>query len=605
MNKKILLSLCIVVSLSAQTLKTTVGEVLSTNPTVLERQKNYNATKQDIQIAKAGFYPKIDLSLGVGIENTNKSELTTTPSSQSYNFSVYENSITYTHNLFNGFATTYQVQQQKNRAIAAAYSYIENINDIAFQTTNSYIDVLKNHELVEIEKENVEINLEILQKVQKLYDAGLTTLSEVNKIESSLALAKSNLVVQENTYLDYAYHLHKIVGRDLDPTKMSTPVLNIELPKTMEEATLFAMQNNPSILVSNYNIKLAQAAYKEKKAPFYPSIDIEVSQSFNKNLSAVEGKNNRFKAMAYLTYNLFNGYADSVALQKTISTIHQEIQIKNKLIRETMEGLKLSWAAYTKLTEQLKHLKNYKKFSLKTLELYSKEYDLGRRSLLDLLSAQNDFIGSKSQIVNTEYNILFAKYRILDAMGTLVEAISGKTDIYYSNVNLAGKKNTKLDTLPVKLDSDNDLIVDSQDICSNSLSDTLKNRYGCKSNDKTIKQIQRYSPFLFEAKSSKLTKEGQNKLSKLIKQISSYDIKTLKFDLLGNVNEDEQKEEDYFLLSQQRAQKVQEELVKAGALKQNIKIYANSDKAPMFTNEKQKYAALNNRVDIIIKLPKK
>ena len=64
--------------------------------------------------------------------------------------------------------------------------------------------------------------------------------------------------------------------------------------------------------------------------------------------------------------------------------------------------------------------KKYEKFSNKTLELYSREYDLGRRSLLDLLSAQNDLIGANSQIINANYNILFAKYRILDAMGILV-----------------------------------------------------------------------------------------------------------------------------------------------------------------------------------------
>ncbi len=59
------------------------------------------------------------------------------------------------------------------------------------------------------------------------------------------------------------------------------------------------MQNNPSLLVSKYNIKLAQATYKEKKSPYYPHLDIEVSQSMNKNLSAIEGEEDRFRAMAF------------------------------------------------------------------------------------------------------------------------------------------------------------------------------------------------------------------------------------------------------------------------------------------------------------------
>ncbi|MDQ1338273.1 MAG: outer membrane protein adhesin transport system [Campylobacterota bacterium] len=108
--------------------------------------------------------------------------------------------------------------------------------------------------------------------------------------------------------------------------------------------------------------------------------------------------------------------------------------------------------ANEKLGNQLEHLNEYKKFSLQTLTLYSKEYDLGRRSLLDLLSAQNDFIAAKAQIISTEYSMLFARYRILDAMGTLVSTILGETDILYSNVGLNGRAPKNNDTLPISYD---------------------------------------------------------------------------------------------------------------------------------------------------------
>jgi len=225
----------------------------------------------------------------------------------------------------------------------------------------------------------------------------------------------------------------------MDPESMSKPTLNITLPATQEEAVEFAIENNPSLLVSEYNIKLAQATSREKKSNFYPKIDIEVSQSMNKNLSAIEGEDNRFRAMAYLSYNIFNGFSDSAELQKSISQINQEVETKNNLKRQVIEGLNLSWAANKKLQEQLVYLNEYKEISHKTLTLYTKEYDLGRRSLLDLLSSQNDFIASKAQIINTEYSLLFAKYRILDAMGTLVSTVVSDDETIYSNVGLNGK----------------------------------------------------------------------------------------------------------------------------------------------------------------------
>ncbi len=603
MKTRILLALSLFVTLNAQDLKTTVDEVLSTNPIILERLKNYNATKEDITAAESGYYPKLDLSLGVGFEHTDRD--TPARGNESFDFGVYQNSLKFTQNIFKGYETTYQVKQQKNRTIAAAYSYVESVNDTSFKTVDAYLQVMKNKDLLENAQANVDINQEIFQKVKKLFDAGLTTLSEVNKIEASLALAKSNYIVQENTLLDSTYNLQRMLGRYLDPSEMSKPVLNVALPENIEEAASFAIKNNPSLLVSKYNIKLAQATYKESKSPFYPHIDVEISQAMNKNLSAVEGTDNRFRAMAYLTYNFFNGYADTAARQKSISNIHREVQVKNKLRRETIEGLSLSWSANEKLRDQLEHLVAYKEFALKTLTLYAKEYDLGRRSLLDLLSAQNDFIGAKAQIINTEYNLLFAKYRILDAMGTLVPTVIQDSEIVYATVGLNGETPKNEDKLPIHFDRDKDLIVDDKDLCSNSLSNKMRNIYGCKYIYDDVQRIERYTGFIFKDDSATLTENGEKMLNALIEQIEPYGFANLQFDILGNVENETMKHENLILLSKERAQTIKEKLIEAGALEENITLYANADEAPMYSDESKNSITLNNRADIIVKKLKK
>ena len=587
-KKSLLTVLFLTTALSAQDLKTTVGEILSTNPIILERLKNYNATKEDITNAESGYYPKVDLNLGFGIEQTDKTDINGADVilADEGDFSVYQNSLKYTQNLFNGFSTTYQVQEQEYRTASAAYSYIEKVNNTSFEMVNQYLQVMRNQELLETAKENVQINEEIFTKVRKLYDAGLTTLSEVNKIESSLSLAKSNLVVQENTILDVSYNFQRVLGRYMDPESMSKPALNITLPATQEKATQFAMQNNPSLLVSEFNIKLAQATNREQESNFYPKIDIEISQSMNKNLSAIKGEDNRFRAMAYLSYNIFNGFADSSKLQKSISQVHQEVENKNNLRRQVIEGLSLSWTADKKLQEQLVYLEQYKEFSLKTLTLYAKEYDLGRRSLLDLLSSQNDFIASKAQIINTEYSLLFAKYRILDAMGTLVSAVVSNEDIIYSNVGLDGNTPENSDETPVKYDRDEDLIVDNMDICNNSLSTQMKNIYGCELKDDTVSIIQRHGGFEFA--DANLTSGAHKRLTSLVEELTPYGLDKIKFTLLGNAENQE--------LSQRRADVVREIFVEAGVSSENITTLANADKAPMFSHEDDR----NNRVDIIV-----
>ncbi|MFA6138371.1 MAG: TolC family outer membrane protein [Sulfurimonas sp.] len=603
MNKKILLALSLCTLLNAQNLKTTVQEVLSTNPTILEQLKNYNSTKEDVTIAQAGYYPKLDVSLGVGYEHTERNNRPLGVANQSFDYNVYNNSLKYTQNIFKGFETTYQIKENENRTLSAAYKYIEQVNAISFAMVNTYLQVLRQKELLDNAKDTIEINEEIIAKVQKLYDSGLTTLSEVNKIESSLALAKSNYVVQENTLLDVTYNMHAVLGRYLDIESMEKPTEEIKFPETLEDAAQFAMQNNPSLLVSKYNIGLAEATNHKSKAPFYPKLDVEVSQSMSQNLGATEGDSDAFRAMAYLSYNLFNGFADTAALQKSVSEVHKEVQIKNKLRRNTIEDMNLAWSAYEKLNQQMVHLQRYREFAEKTLTLYKKEYDLGRRTLLDLLSAQSDFSNSKSQIINTEYSALFAKYRILDALGTLVPSVIGSEDIVYENVGLKGDSPSNNDALPIMLDTDKDLIVDEQDICNNSLTYKMRSTYGCElTYDDTLK-IERYSGFLFGTRDADLTQKGQKKLNDLIAQIKPYGFENIKFEVFGNVDDENLNEAKMLLLSAQRASVVKEKLIEAGAKEENITVHAQSNKAPMFTNGlfENEGLELNNRVDIVVR----
>jgi len=485
MTKKILsiftISFLFSSTLFGITLKQSILDILNNNPIIQERLKNFRATQQDLTIAESEYYPVIDFRVSAGY--TDAGILNTKVNDSAY--TSYETSLILTQNIFDGFGTTNKVDYEETRILAAAYNYIEKTNDIVFKMTNAYINVLRSNELLETAKENVAINQTIFNKVNDLFDSGLTTDSEVKKIQSALSLARSNLTVQKNNALDTYYNYRRVLGRLPDTTNMVKPNLQFAMPQSIERAAMYAIKNNPSLIVSRYNVKGVQSLYKQVKKGYYPKIDLEVSQNYNDNDTLNNGfdqADDRFKAKILLSYNIFRGGADNAEIQKNISKIHQELEIKRDLKRQVIEGLDLSWSAYEMIGLQLKDLREYSKFSEKTLELYREEYDLGRRSLLDLLSAQNDVINSRSQIITAEYAQLFAKYRILDAMGILPLSILGDTKELSAKVNLYSDDEIYdiLDTLPIKLDVDNDKISDNLDLCDNSLDENNIMPYGCK-----------------------------------------------------------------------------------------------------------------------------
>lgn len=435
----VMISLCAASTLNALSLREGVDEVLSTHPVVLERLHNYRATLEDLRITEAQYLPTLDYSASVAREKTKSP----TTQNVSRSLSSYEHSLELTQNLFNGFGTVYEADYQKARILAASNHYIENANDIAYSFVNIYINALKNRDLLCIAKANVQFNEEIYDKVNKLYTAGITTRSESEKADTSLSLAKSNYVVAKNNLDDAMFNLERVLGRHVNAQDLEDGSFSGVLPSTIEEMKEYARSHNPSVLVSEYNVKAAYAQREASYKNYYPKIDAFARQSWANDVGGIAGDDDRTKFGLTLTYNLYRGGADESQAQKNLSKMHQEGENKRETVRKLDEQGELSWSAKTYISEQLVHLKRYEATSAKTLELYQKEYDLGRRTLLDLLVAQNDSVAAQSQIVRAENDLLFAHYRILDAMGSMVQNILGSMgEVYPQKAGLHFLDNT-------------------------------------------------------------------------------------------------------------------------------------------------------------------
>ena len=178
--KKVILSVitatCLFsINANALTLKETLNEVLETNPVVQERLKNLNETREDLNIAKSEWLPFLDYRGTIGINNggdlkdsgsSSFNHSAKAFSGESNTYGNYTNSLKLTQNIFNGFSTTEKINYQEARLFGAAYHYLENANDISFNMTQAYIDLLRSYQLLQNAKDNVVIN----KKSMKMYN---------------------------------------------------------------------------------------------------------------------------------------------------------------------------------------------------------------------------------------------------------------------------------------------------------------------------------------------------------------------------------------------------------------------------------------------------
>ncbi len=519
------------VSLQGLTLKQSVEESLTTNPIIIERLHNYRATVQDLEMANSEYLPSLDLVSSFGKEKTGQDN---NDLSSDTDLSYYENSLVLLYNIFDGFSTTNKINYQKQRIIAASYNFVEKSNDIAFQMTNKYIQLLKNKALLVVMQEHVSLNTKILNKIKPLAEAGIAQESDLKKVNSALALSQANLIVQKNNLIDSLSSFASVFGRTVSISDLEIPEFNGQLPKNLRDALKYSMENNPSLLTSDYNIKASTTLLKQRKKDYYPKIDFKAEQNIDNNVNGVEEDRNKFRAGIVLSYNLYKGGSNSANVQKHRSSVHKEIQIRESLKRDVIEGLKLSWSAKEMLKLQLGYLQTTNDSNEEVLKLYHGEYDIGSKTLLDILSAQDALISSKSQIIKSNYELLFAKYRIMDSMGTLISTVMGKN---YNNINKMGLTSSKEDLLPVIFDQDNDNIVDSADMCSNSNPKTLDQVLlnGCENKSDKYSKIIHFKPLIHDG--DELTHDSKEYLEKIKQTIKDSKKSIVKVVISGHLDE--------------------------------------------------------------------
>ena len=85
--------------------------------------------------------------------------------------------------------------------------------------------------------------------------------------------------------------------------------------------------------------------------------------------------------------------------------------------------MELSWNAYRTAQQQLEYLKIHVDASEQALTAYRKQFNIGQRTLLDLLDQENEVFQANINYQNGANELMFAGYRVLAGTGKLLWAL--------------------------------------------------------------------------------------------------------------------------------------------------------------------------------------
>lgn len=425
-------------ALHAQTLDDTVRAALRSNPDVLIARDDRRIAEQERRQAQGANYPLLDLRGATGIEQSSTPSLR----NQSGTDPVLwrnESGITLRQNLFDGFTTDGDVLRGRAREAAAGERVRVSANTVALSAIEAHLEVLRNRELVRLAQDNVDRHQEIIGRAraraglnenepipERSAGLGRGDTTELPRAEARLLGARAALQQARGRLRDAEATFTRIVGvrpRTLAPVAP----LRADLPKTDEDAFTRAMDRSPAIRAANKDIEAAQGELQQADGRFWPRMDLELGANRNKNIDGVTGMNNDASAMLVLRYNLYAGGSDVARRRAAVERISRARNAVQQARRNLEQETQLSWNALTTALERLPVLQAQVRQSTSAREAYRTQFEVGRKTAIDLLDAEADYAGATSGLVTGELTARFGEYRLLAAVYSLFEVL-GLTD---------------------------------------------------------------------------------------------------------------------------------------------------------------------------------
>lgn len=400
----------------ASNLRDAVEQTVLRNPEVRAKWLSFRAAGNEQDVARGNYFPQIDLQGYAGVEKQDY------PKSNSDSFSHPGVSIELRQMLFDGFATQEEVRRLGYGKLTRYYDLLAASDAAALDTTNAYLDVLRYRKLVQLASENYAIHQETFNQIQERVTAGVGRRVDLETASGRLALAESNWLTESSNLHDVSARFERLTGSIPEEQMSNAPDFASKTPKDLA-ALKEQMPQNPAFRAAVYNIRAARADAQTKKSNFYPKFELRASQGYDNNRDGIDGSFKDGKIQLVMNYNLFRGGSDTARVSQYAEQLNIAQELRDKTCRDIRQTTQIAWNDTYRLKEQLKYLDQHVLSTEKARDAFRRQFDIGQRSLLDVLDTENELFEAKRAVVRAEYDHQLSYARVLTQSHELLSAL--------------------------------------------------------------------------------------------------------------------------------------------------------------------------------------
>jgi len=444
----------------SMTLNEALAIAYETNPELASAQAGLRATDEQVAQANGGWRPTVSIGGTYGmqkyffpVEINGLGIITTHPgqgpaaagtTSQIVNASVTDHPLngaaTITQPIFRSGRTIAEISRAKALVRSGRAQLRATEQTVLLNSVTVYMNVVRDEAIVKLREHNVEVLRRQKTETELEFKAGSLTRTDVAQAQARLATAQSDLTTaQGQLSISRADFLQRI-GRPAEALE-SKPELP-KLPSNEDNVLASALRQNPALVTARENERAANYAVDDAWGAMGPTLSVQGQYGYSQSvLNSVQGfssggppqsvAEHAVSVMGQLNVPIYQAGVEEANVRQA-RELHAQSQLNvavaDRLVRDAVEQ---AWANYQSALGTIDSNEATEKADEIAFEGVTKEQQVGGRTVLDVLNAEQELLNAQVALVTSERNAVVAAYQVLSAGGSLTARTLGlKVKLY-------------------------------------------------------------------------------------------------------------------------------------------------------------------------------
>ena len=400
----------------SQTLYDTLSKAYNNSPLLKSHRFKLEAINEELAKALSKNRPQVNLSGSVGSDetttvNTSGIESTKNNNPKSVTLEIQQN-------LYDFGRTKSLINIADNSIFAQRADLRNQEQEILLEASRIYLALLASTEINKLAKNNLLLLQKHYQATEDRFKLGEATSTDLSLAKARYYRARSDEIKSRGGIEKERSKYFSLIGIEA-PKKLYFPQINIALPEKLKDITKETLQGNPIIIASGFRKKLSFIKISSAASELLPTLDLNLSaqNAWAPNTFFDEYENYKMEFNLKIPLYL-GGYNYSNIRQKKKEAM-QSSKILDYNIKKILKEVEILWIEFKSLEAQIVSINSAIKANEMAVEGVKKENEVGSKTLLDVLDAEQDLLEEKVEAVKVERDKYITIFNLMAFMGKL------------------------------------------------------------------------------------------------------------------------------------------------------------------------------------------